>query len=128
MKVGGVEPARPSTAASPFTPTPRRSSRPTGSPTVPTTASPSPPAPRPVHIFIFHVSVGLPVEKAIRTVNAKMALVSHVLEMGHSPKPPQAWRWSYDFAFNAFKNIPQSQATVLTWGERWLTPGTQLAP
>jgi len=81
---------------------------------------------RPVDVLIFHVSVGLPVERTIRKVDARMALVSHVLELGHSPTPPQAWRWSYDFAFNAFKTIPEERATVLTWGERWLAPGSKV--
>jgi len=81
---------------------------------------------RPVSVFMLHVSVGMSVEKAIKHLKPRMTLVSHVLELGHSPKPPQAWRWSFDYAFGTIKNLPESAATVLTWGERWLTPGTDL--
>jgi hypothetical protein len=52
--------------------------------------------------------------------------VSHVLELGHSPTPPQAWRWSFDHAFKTIPNVPEPKATVLTWGERWLLPGTEI--
>ena len=79
---------------------------------------------RPVGIFIPHVSVGLPIEQTIRQLKPRMTLASHVMELGHSPHPPNAWRWSFDFAFGAIKHVPQSQATVLTWGERWEWPGT----
>lgn len=81
---------------------------------------------RPVDVFIPHVSVGLNIEQAIGHLKPQMTLVSHVLELGHSPKPPQAWRWSFDYAFGTIKNTPEKQATVLTWGERWLLPGTEL--
>jgi L-ascorbate metabolism protein UlaG (beta-lactamase superfamily) len=82
---------------------------------------------KPVDIFIVHVGVGgMSVPKAIRHLKPKMTLVSHVLELGHSPTPPQAWRWSYDYAFNVIRDIPEKEATVLTWGERWLAPGTLL--
>ena len=81
---------------------------------------------RPVDVFIPHVSVGLPIESAIKQINPRMTLVSHVLELGHSPKPPQPWRWSFRYAYNTIRNIPPRQAAVLTWGERWLLPGTVL--
>lgn len=82
---------------------------------------------RPVTIFIPHVEVGLPIEKSIRTLAPRITFVSHVLELGHSPTPPKAWRWSFDHAFGTIENVPEPKATVLTWGERWLEPGTEIA-
>lgn len=79
---------------------------------------------KPVDILILHTSVGLSVPEAIRRVKPKMTFVSHVMELGHSPLPPHAWRWSYDYAFAVIRDIPEREATVLTWGERWLAPGT----
>jgi hypothetical protein len=81
---------------------------------------------RPVDILILHTSVGLPVAETIRRVRPQMTFVSHVMELGHSPLPPHAWRWSYDDAFDVIRDIPEREATVLTWGERWLAPGTSL--
>lgn len=81
---------------------------------------------KPVDVFIPHVAVGMSVPDAINYLKPKMTLVSHVLELGHSPVPPNAWRWSYEYAFNVIRDIPENRATVLTWGERWLLPGTEL--
>jgi hypothetical protein len=79
---------------------------------------------RPVGIFITHVKVGLPIAETIRQLRPQMTFVSHVLELGHPPKPHHGWRVSYDFAFSTIKDVPQSQATVLSWGQRWEWPGT----
>ena len=35
-------------------------------------------------------------------------------------------RWSFDYAFKRIQNIPEAEASVFTWGERWLIPGTVL--
>ncbi len=82
---------------------------------------------RPLDILIFHVAVGLPVAETITTLDAKCSFVSHLLELGHSPVPPKAWRWSFDYAFNKVATIPPEKTAILTWGERWLLPGTKLA-
>jgi L-ascorbate metabolism protein UlaG (beta-lactamase superfamily) len=79
---------------------------------------------RPVGLFIPHVSVGLPIQRAIEQLDPRMTFVSHVLELAHSPAPPHAWRWSFDYAFGTIKDVPEAKATVLTWGERWEWPGT----
>ena len=81
---------------------------------------------KPVDLFILHTSVGMSVPDAIRHVKPKMTFVSHVMELGHSPLPPHAWRWSYDYAFDVIRDLSGCEATVLTWGERWLAPGTTL--
>ncbi len=81
---------------------------------------------KPVGLFILHTSVGMSVPDAVRHVKPKMTFVSHVMELGHSPLPPHAWRWPYDTAFDVIRDLPEREATVLTWGERWLAPGTSL--
>lgn len=81
---------------------------------------------RPLDLMIVHVSVGLPIAETIRRISPRMTFPSHVLELGHSTRPPHAWRWSYDYAFDTVKDIPAREAGVLTWGERWLLPGTRL--
>ena len=79
---------------------------------------------RPVGIFIPHVKVGLPIAETIKQLKPRMTFPSHVLELGHPPKPNHGWRVSYDYAFRTIKDVPQDQATVLTWGQRWEWPGT----
>lgn len=81
---------------------------------------------RTVDVFILHVSVGMSVEAAIGHIKPRQTLVSHVLELEHRRMPPNAWRWSFDDAFEKIRNIPAGEATVLTWGERWLLPQTLL--
>lgn len=80
----------------------------------------------PIDLFIVHTSVGMPVAEAVRHLRPKMTFAAHLLELGHSPLPPHAWRWSFDYAFNVLAEIPEREAAVLTWGERWLLPGTRL--
>jgi L-ascorbate metabolism protein UlaG (beta-lactamase superfamily) len=81
---------------------------------------------KPVDLFIVHVQVGMPVKEAIAHLKPRLTFVSHVMELAHSPKPPKAWRWSYEYAFGVIKGLPENKATVLTWGERWFSPGTAL--
>ncbi len=82
---------------------------------------------QPLDLLIVHVSVGMPIAEAIRHLKPRMTFVAHVLELGHSPLPPHAWRWPYDYAFDTIRDLPGRDAAVLTWGERWLLPGTRLA-
>lgn len=78
---------------------------------------------KPIDVFIPHVAVGLSIPDAIRKLKPKLTLVSHVMELGHNIG---RWRWSYEYAFNVIKGIPEKDATILTWGERYLLPGTVL--
>jgi len=77
-----------------------------------------------VDIFIMHVHVGMSVEGAIGFLKPRLTFVSHLLELGHSQKLPHAWRCPFDQAFETIRNIPEKEATVLTWGERWIVPQT----
>ncbi len=76
---------------------------------------------KPIDVFIPHVSVGMSVPDAIRHLQPTLTLVSHVMELGHNI---DQWRWSYEYAFDVIKDIPENQATLLTWGERYVLPGT----
>jgi len=80
---------------------------------------------RAVDIFVAHVQLPMPLQKAVEHINPRMTLVSHVMELSHSEGFPAPMRWSYDYAFDKMKNIPQEKAAVLTWGERWLLEGTK---
>jgi hypothetical protein len=83
---------------------------------------------RPLDLFIVHTGTGnMKVENAIAHLHPKFTLVSHMMELAHSPHPPHDWRFPFDFAFNTIKNTPPEKADLLTWGERWLAPRTQLA-
>jgi len=75
-----------------------------------------------VDIFIVQVQAGMSVESAIAHLKPRRTFVSHVLELGHSPKPPHAWRFSFDYAFGRIRKVPENESMVLTWGERWLLP------
>ncbi len=84
-----------------------------------------------VDIFIVHAGLdtaGLStsVKQAIRHLKPRLTFASHVLELGHSPKLPHVGRVPFDCAFWTIRGIPTNEATVLTWGERWLAPGTVL--
>ena len=79
---------------------------------------------KPVDIFIPHVSCcNMKVADAIRHVNPRFTFVSHLLELTHAIGGA---RWSFDYAFNAIKDLPADRTFVLTWGERWALPGTEL--
>jgi L-ascorbate metabolism protein UlaG (beta-lactamase superfamily) len=79
-----------------------------------------------IDIFIVHVQVGMSVEAAIEHLKPRLTFVSHVMELGHSPTPPNAWRWSFEYAYDRVRIISEDKAVVLTWGEGWLMPGTIL--
>lgn len=69
-------------------------------------------------VFMYHISVGMNSESAINHLAPGISLASHLLELGHSPVPPKAWRWPFEYAFRALKNIPENKCAVLTWGEK----------
>ncbi len=82
-----------------------------------------------VTIFIPHISTEWDDEKvsnAIEYIKPRITLLSHILELDHSPIPSRDWRFSYDFSFEQIKDIPENETMILTWGERWLAPGTLL--
>ncbi len=81
---------------------------------------------RDVDILIVHVQLPMPLKKAVNRVNPKITLVSHVMELSHSGGFPMPMRWSYDYAFRKMKDLEEEKAIVLSWGEKWLFPGTRI--
>jgi hypothetical protein len=96
---------------------------------------------RPVDIFIVACDNGMSTRRAARHLKPRLIFVSHLLELGHSPTlgpaelsgkyafkliKKQPGRLPFDYAFRHLGNTPQREAVVLTWGERWLLPGTIL--
>jgi hypothetical protein len=79
---------------------------------------------RPVDLLIFHLEVGLNIADVLERVQPSFAIFSHVMELGHSPFPPHAWRWSYEHAFAKIGERPADRNLVLDWGERWNRPGS----
>lgn len=79
-----------------------------------------------VDIMITHAGM-TSARKAIQQIRPRMTFVSHVLELGHRPKLPHLDRIPFDFAYRwTMKGLAEDEAAVLTWGERWLLPGTVL--
>ena len=81
---------------------------------------------RKVDIYIVHVQLPMPLIRAVNHINPGITLVSHVMELSHSDKFPAPMRWSYDFAYKKMEDIQEEKAIVLTWGERWLLPDTEI--
>lgn len=76
-----------------------------------------------VDVLIIHNSV--PGQKAVRQLRPRMIFASHVMELGHSPKLPNFGRVPFEFAYRwSLRGLDEDQSAVLTWGERWLYPGT----
>lgn len=70
---------------------------------------------RKADIFIYHMRVGLNLEKAHENVLPKISLLSHVLELGH---PKGKARWTYDDALNKRNEISMKEVWVPIWGEK----------
>lgn len=66
-------------------------------------------------LFIYHMRVGLNLEKAHENVLPKISLLSHVLELGH---PKGKARWSYDDALSKRNEITMRDVWVPIWGEK----------
>jgi L-ascorbate metabolism protein UlaG (beta-lactamase superfamily) len=81
----------------------------------------------PVDVLILHVSSGLPIPAAVKKLRPRYTLVSHVMELAHSPVPPQAWRFPWQRGFKTAEALKGTRATVLTWGERWIPPAADNA-
>ncbi len=82
---------------------------------------------KPVDIFIAHVHLFfMSLEKAIHHVQPRITFVSHVLELSHSSTFPFPMRWSFEHAFKRVEHVNDTETLILTWGERWLLPGTVL--
>jgi hypothetical protein len=81
---------------------------------------------RPVVILILHTSVGLPVAETIRRVRPQMTFVQLVRQHLADFVEPRVPAGGMQMPCVFIRDIPEREATVLTWGERWLAPGTSL--
>ena len=61
----------------------------------------------------------------IRKLDPELTIISHILELGHLPTPGA--RWSLDLALKQVARFfPESRCCVLSWGQRYLWPGTEI--
>jgi hypothetical protein len=75
---------------------------------------------RKADLFIYHMRVGLNLEKAHENVLPKISLLSHVLELGH---PKGKARWTYDEALQKRNEISMKDVWVPIWGEKMVFKG-----
>ena len=70
-----------------------------------------------VDVFIVHPRVGLVVTEAQKTVNPRLTLISHLLEMHHYH---DQWRWGFDVGFDELsKSRAAGRACAIPmWGDR----------
>ena len=79
---------------------------------------------KPVDLFIVHAQFPMDVTDAIHYLHPRLTILSHILELGHSPRFPLPLRCSFDAAFKKIRDINEDEAIILTWGERWYSPHT----
>lgn len=80
---------------------------------------------KPVDVLIAHIEcAGTWVGDIIRKIAPNYTFVSHLLEMTHNGK----YRYSYEAGQDAVKEFPAENIVVPAWGERWVAPGTVVAP
>ena len=73
-----------------------------------------------VDFFIFHISVGLNIQKAIEKIQPEYAVFSHAWELGHKVNK---YRWTIDDMLNIsgrISNFPQDRRLLPCWGEKIL--------
>lgn len=73
-----------------------------------------------VDFFIFHISVGLNIKKAIEKIQPEYAVFSHAWELGHKVNK---YRWTIDDMLNIsgrISNFPQDRRLLPCWGEKIL--------
>jgi hypothetical protein len=79
------------------------------------------------NVDVLIINNGTPCKQIVAHLNPGLTFVSHILELGHSPKLPVPGRGPFDFAYRwSMRSLPENKAATLTWGERWLLPGTVL--
>ncbi|MBP5531675.1 MAG: hypothetical protein J6Y54_06580 [Lentisphaeria bacterium] len=70
-----------------------------------------------VDVFIVHPRVGLVVTEAQKTVNPRLTLISHLLEMHHYH---DQWRWGFDVGSDELTKSSNADraAAIPMWGDR----------
>jgi hypothetical protein len=67
-----------------------------------------------VDVFIPHLAVGLNMAEAVKKINPKEVLMSHILELGHAINK---WRWSYEYGINECEKLQREGVYLPVWGE-----------
>lgn len=68
-----------------------------------------------VNVFIPHLAVGLNMAEAVKKINPKEVLMSHILELGHAITK---WRWSYEYGINECDKLQREGVYLPVWGEK----------
>ena len=68
-----------------------------------------------VDVFIPHLAVGLNMAEAVKKINPKEVLMSHILELGHAITK---WRWSYEYGLNECQKLQREGVYMPVWGEK----------
>ncbi|MBQ8438132.1 MAG: MBL fold metallo-hydrolase, partial [Alistipes sp.] len=68
-----------------------------------------------VDVFVPHLAVGLNMAEAVKKINPKEVLMSHILELGHSITK---WRWSYQYGINECEKLNRERVYLPVWGEK----------
>ena len=68
-----------------------------------------------VDVFVPHLAVGLNMAEAVKKINPKEVLMSHILELGHSITK---WRWSYQYGINECEKLQRKGVYLPVWGEK----------
>jgi hypothetical protein len=79
------------------------------------------------NVDVLIINGGAPCKQIVAHLNPGLTFVSHILELGHSPKLPDPSRSPFDFAYHwSMRSLPENKSATLTWGERWLLQDTVL--
>ncbi len=68
-----------------------------------------------VDLFVPHLAVGLNMAEAVKKLNPKEVLMSHILELGHAINK---WRWSYQYGINECEKLKRENVYLPVWGEK----------
>ena len=66
-------------------------------------------------LFVPHLAVGLNMAEAVKKLNPKEVLMSHILELGHAINK---WRWSYEYGLNECEKLQREGIYMPVWGEK----------
>ena len=68
-----------------------------------------------IDLFVPHLAVGLNMAEAVKKLNPKEVLMSHILELGHAINK---WRWSYEYGLNECEKLQREGVYMPVWGEK----------
>ena len=68
-----------------------------------------------IDLFVPHLAVGLNMAEAVKKINPREVLMSHILELGHAITK---WRWSYEYGINECEKLQRDGVYLPVWGEK----------